>query len=527
MKKLGLGIQALSEFKDKNLIYVDKTEHIHRLIDDGKYYFLSRPRRFGKSLLINTLKELFEGNRRLFQGCWIEERWNWQQKNPVIKIDFTQVEYRELGLKKALDQYLLRTAEQHKITLQAETYAGKFLELIETLGEKSGTVILIDEYDKPIIDYLEAANIQQAEENREILKTFYAGVKGLDEHIRFFLLTGVSKFSRVSIFSDLNHLRDLSISESGAGLLGYTEQEIRENYQPYIEKLADCFGTTEDRIMEQVKTWYNGYSWDGRTFVYNPYSTLSLLSSRAFKNFWFETGTPTFLIKHIKESGVKINESLNKPVKESAFNAYDIDNLNTTAILFQTGYLTIKQWDRLENTYILDFPNREVKESCLDFMVKNYADSSAEEMGHIVAVLTEALRINDIRRFFEAMQALFSSITTKQLEKVKEYEGFYHSIIYITLKMLGVRIDCEVQSSFGATDAVIQNEEYIYVIEFKMGTAEEALRQIIEKRYCAPFAADGRAVIMVGIGIDKGVRNLTDFVTGPADRAGERERREQ
>ncbi len=512
MKKLGLGIQSLVKFRENGMIYVDKTEIIHQLIKGGCYYFLARPRRFGKSLLIDTLKSLFEGKRSLFQDCWIENNWNWEDKAPVIKIDFTRVEYRELGLKEALDQCIRREAERHKIQLRSGTYAGKFLDLIETLGRETRAIVLIDEYDKPIIDYLESANLQQAEENKEILKTFYAGIKGMDEYIRLFFLTGVSKFSRVSIFSDLNHLRDISVTGSFAGLLGYTDEEIRENYGSYIRELAADLSATEELIMEQVKVWYNGYSWDGATFVYNPYSTLSLLSTGAFKNFWFETGTPTFLIKHIKESGAKINESLNKPVKEAAFNTYDIDNLNTTAIMFQTGYLTVKQWDRLANTYVLDFPNKEVRESFLDFMVKNYADSSVEEVNHIVESLTEALRINDISSFFESLRALFSSITVKQLEKVKEYEGFYHSIIYITLKMLGIHIDCEVQSSFGATDAVIRNKEYIYVVEFKMGTAEDAVRQIKAKRYCAPFTTDGREVIMVGIGIDKAQRNVTEFI---------------
>jgi hypothetical protein len=517
MKKIGLGIQDLSKFKEKNLIYVDKTETIYKLITEGDYYFLSRPRRFGKSLLVNTIKELFECNKELFEDTWIYDKWDWEDKYSVIKICFTELDYRTQGLEAALEFYLDKLGRLKNITYESLDYSGKFLELIQKLGKEKPVVILIDEYDKPIIDYLEKETFKKAEENKEILKTFYTGVKEQDRYIRFFMLTGVSKFSRVSIFSDLNHLTDISIVDDYAVLLGYTEEEIKKYYNKYLEKAGARLKLSESALMEKIKEWYNGYSWDGENFVYNPYSVLSFLSAKKFKNYWFKTGTPTFLVKTIKESGKKINESINKMVDENIFDKYDIDNLNITAIMFQTGYLTIKNYDLEKNRYILDFPNKEVRESFLNFAVYNYADSSSEEMEYIVDQLVEGLNRNDMENFFKALQSLFSSITVKQLEKVKEYEGFYHSIIYIVLKIVGIQIDCEIQSSYGVTDAVIKTDDYIYVFEFKMGAAEKALEQIKKKKYYAPFLSDKRTINIVGFGFDKAQRNLAEFIPEKVD----------
>ncbi len=512
MKKLGLGIQAFAEFKANNYIYVDKTENIFKLIDDGKYYFFSRPRRFGKSLLLDTIKEVFAANKSLFEGCWVYDKWDWEKKYPVIKISFAKMNYRDLGLRKALDLCLLKLGKEHGIQFESPNYADRFLELIEILGRETPVVVLIDEYDKPIIDYLEESKFKQALENREILKTFYAGVKDQDQYLRFFFITGVSKFSRVSIFSDLNHLTDITIHDDYATMTGYSEAEIEKYYGHYLDLVARKFKFPHPQLLKKIKEWYNGYSWDGVNFVYNPYSILNLFHAKAFKNYWFETGTPTFLIKKLKETNYQLDQSINKLVKESAFNKYDVDNINITAIMFQTGYLTIKKIDHVKNRYLLEFPNKEVHDSFLDFAVENYANSSLNEMENIVDTLLEALEQNDIKSFFTTFRALFSSITVKQLDKVKEYEGFYHSIIYIVLKIVGIQIDCEVQSNFGATDAVIKTEDYIYIFEFKMGSAKSAIAQIKKKKYYAPYLSDKLDVVIVGFGINKAKRNLEDFL---------------
>jgi hypothetical protein len=511
MKKLGLGTQELVKFKNNNQIYVDKTKIIHKLIRDGCYYFLSRPRRFGKSLLVNTIQELFSGNQALFEDCWVSDQWDWEKKNPVIKLSFSEMSYRKDGLEQALELCLAEQAKEHGIRFQSSGYGNRFLELIKTLGKDTPVVVLIDEYDKPIIDYLEQSQLQQADENREILKTLYAGVKDQDKYLRFFFITGVSKFSKVSIFSDLNHLTDITIHEDFAAITGYTQAEVVKYYRDYLEILADKFKLSQEQLLEKITDWYNGYSWDGNQFLLNPYSVINLLYAKAFRNFWFETGTPTFLIKHWKESDHKFNRSMHKLVNESEFNKYDIEQINITAVMFQTGYLTIKAIDHEENKYILDFPNKEVRDSFLNFAVEHYAESSADEMGYTVDTLLESLANNNMEDFFTTLRSLFSSIAVKQLEKVKNYEGFYHSIIYIVLRILGVRISCEIQSNFGSTDAVITTDDHIYVLEFKMGKAQTAIEQIKKQQYHYPYLADKRQVILVGFGFEKAVRNLVDY----------------
>lgn len=381
------------------------------------------------------------------------------------------------------------------------------------MGESKPVVVLIDEYDRPIIDYFEESEFETAQANRKILKNFYAGIKDLDRYIRFFFVTGVSKFSKVSIFSDLNHLTDITIHDDYAGLLGYKQEEIEVHYSAYLKKAANKLGLTHSELLEKIKEWYDGYSWDGHQFVYNPYSVLSFLNAKSFKNYWFETGTPTFLINQLKSTGSKIGNPIARFIPESEFNKYDIDNINIGAIMFQTGYLSIKDIQQDQNRYYLDFPNKEVRDSFLQFVVRNYADSSIDEMEFTVDSLSKALENNQTEIFFKTLQSLIASITAKQLEKVQTYEGFYHSIIFIVLKLLGIRIQCEVQSYFGSTDVVIWTERFIYVIEFKMGKAQEALDQIKNRQYFVPYLTDKRQVILIGCGFDSSKRNLTEFMT--------------
>jgi len=513
MKKLGLGIQELSEFKERNLIYVDKTEIINKLITTGKYYFLSRPRRFGKSLLVNTLEEIYSGNKELFKDTWIYNNWNFEKNNPVIKISFTKVDYVELGLKKAIDEYVLKLANKFNISLNSSTYSGKFLELIEKLGKDKQVVILIDEYDKPIIDFLEKDELKIAEENRKILKNFYSGIKDMDGFVKFFFVTGVSKFSQVSIFSDLNHLEDITIDENFSTIAGYTKKEILSFYKSYINNLKTKYQIEENELLDKIKEWYNGYSWDGINFVYNPFSIINLFKKNDFGNYWFETGTPSFLVKKIKETKNSFSDIDKPKINKSSFNKFDIDNVNATAIMFQTGYLTIKEYDREKNKYLLDFPNKEVKDSFLNFAISSYSKKNQDETDTIVDNIIEYLENNDIESFITEFKALFAGIAVKELEKVRQYEGYYHSIIFIVLKIIGTYINCEVQSSKGITDAVIKTDKYIFVVEFKMGDAEIAIEQIKAKKYYEPYIADKRQVILLGIGFDKEERNIKNYIS--------------
>jgi len=316
MKKiLALGHQEFSEVIGNNCIYVDKTEIIYNLINQGSYYFLSRPRRFGKSLLANTIKELFLGNKELFKSLWIYDKWDWETKYPVIKISFSNIAHAVIGLEQAINNMLDKLAESNNIVYNSKSYPDKFQELIEKLSEKAPVTIIIDEYDKPIIDYIEVVRKPTAEEsseqikskakqNRDTLKNFYSVLKDLDKNIRFLFITGVSKFSQVSIFSDLNNLSDITLDEKYSQIVGWTKEEIQHYFPDYIEGVAEKYRGIFPDIMQQITDWYNGYSWDGTTKVFNPVSVMNLFDKRSFRNYWFATGTPTFLLRYIKREEI-------------------------------------------------------------------------------------------------------------------------------------------------------------------------------------------------------------------------------
>ena len=293
MKKLPIGIQSFQELVKGDYIYVDKTELIHRLIHNGKFYFLSRPRRFGKSLLLNTIKSLFEGRQALFSGLWIENQWDWNKSNPVLHFSFDAMSYEQLGLEDAILQELKLLAESHNLVLKASDYKSQFKELIQQLHDAYGKVVLlIDEYDKPIIDYLEQQTIEQAKVNREILRNFYSVIKSADEHLQLVFITGISKFAQVSIFSHLNNLHDITLSTQYATITGYTQHELEHYFEDHLQAVQTVLGVDRQRLLEGIREWYNGYSWDGVRRVYNPFGVLRFFAAQRFTNFWFSTGSP-------------------------------------------------------------------------------------------------------------------------------------------------------------------------------------------------------------------------------------------
>jgi hypothetical protein len=369
MKILPLGLQTLSEIHDNNAIYVDKTELIHRLVTTGKVYFLSRPRRFGKSLLVSTFQELFEANQKLFKGLWIEKKWDWSQKYPVIHISFDALDYHEDQLVASIDNELNLLAAKFEVVLTQVGFKPRFRELIQLVTQKTQqkVVILIDEYDKPIIEYLENHTLRQAKKNLQILKRFYSVLKPSDKYLKFLFITGVSKFSKVSIFSDLKQLTDLTLEADYAGLTGYTETELIHSFDDYLKAAEIRLNRSRTQLIAQMKVWYDGYSWDGETRVYNPYGTLRFLAAKVFKNYWFASATPTFLMHQMKQFGQFDVEKI--VVKSSIFEKYDLDNMEIIPLLFQTGYLTIQEANWEDNTYTLNYPNKEVKESMYDFLI--------------------------------------------------------------------------------------------------------------------------------------------------------------
>ena len=516
MKNLGLGIQELSKFKNNNLIYVDKTKIIHKLVTTGGYYFLSRPRRFGKSLLVNTIAELFSGNKELFENTWIFDKWNFEDKYPVIKISFDSLAYRELGLKAVLEKELDKIAEQNNIVFKkAEVYSEKFKELIEELGKEKPVVILIDEYDKPIIDYIEKDKRSEGLKNRAVLKEFYSVIKNLDGYIKFFFVTGVSKFSKVSIFSELNNLTDITVDKNYSTLTGYIEKEIIDNYSEYLKEIEKGFSISRETLLKIMKSWYDGYSWDGDNFVYNPFSILTFFQKKEFSNYWFKSGTPTFLTKMIREMAVDIDRYESSfIISDSILDSYELDNIDLDVLLFQTGYLTIKEKIRdLEDfslSYKLAYPNKEVQNSFYDYLIGEFTGIAKTQFFEIIKNFQTTLENNDIERFILSLKSLYSEIPSNIF--IKERESYYHTVIYLILKLMKADIiKVEKQTNRGRIDAVVFTKKYIFVMEFKMKSANEALKQIKDKKYYEPYLSDEREVFCLGVAFDKKERNIGEY----------------
>ncbi|MCK4766628.1 MAG: ATP-binding protein [Candidatus Aminicenantes bacterium] len=510
MKKLPIGIQTFSSLIEENYLYIDKTKNIYKLFaEGGKYYFLSRPRRFGKSLLISTLKEIFSGNKELFKDLWLYDKIQWA-KHPVIHLDFLGMEYGSRAeLIKSLEFMVNQNAQNYGIKLKEKGYDKKFNELIRQLAKKEKVVILIDEYDKPIINHIDKPEI--AMENRNTLRTFYETIKGADEFLEFVFITGVSKFSKVSLFSGLNNLDDITIDETYSTMLGYTQEELLHYFKDRLDALAQ--EGEKEQWLQDIKTWYNGYSWDGKNFVYNPYSVLLFFQKRRFGNYWFETGTTTFLIKAIKKYHVDVTQLEHYKAGEAIFESFDIERMNVASLLFQTGYLTIREVELIDRTrrlYILSYPNQEVKESLLEHILGEFSACFANDISVIVHELKKTLNEDKIDKFFEILKSLFAKIPYDMF--IKEREGYYQTVIYLLLVLIGIDINTEVETNTGRLDAVIETAAYIYIMEFKMGTAESALKQIRDKKYYQPYLTSGKPVKLIGVGFDREERNIKDFV---------------
>jgi Predicted AAA-ATPase/PD-(D/E)XK nuclease superfamily len=510
MKLLPIGRQDFATLRLDNCVYVDKTEHIHRMLSTGKAYFLSRPRRFGKSVTVSTIKAIYDGQKALFEGLWIEKNWDWSRRNPVIHLAFNSLDYKNFGLDKMLDWAVDEAAKEHGITLNAEGHTLRFDELVKKLAKEKGrVVILIDEYDKPIIDYLEKPVRKQAEENRAILRNFYGPFKSLDPYIEFLFLTGVSKFSQVSIFSHLNHLQDITMDSRFLSLVGYTQTELITYFDDYLKAfLVENTDWTKERLLSKVQEWYNGYSWDGETKVYNPYSILLFLSAKKFQSFWFETGTPTFLVDLIKEQQVFNFNQLK--VNAQLINSYDIENLDVRTLFFQTGYLTIKEADSEYNLYVLDYPNREVEEAMSNYIIGALKNQSPLDSLPPVLDIKSAFLQNDVERAVRVINAMLKDVPAQLIKKKTEH--FYHALVHLHFRALGLYMDSEVYTSDGRMDAVVKTSSHIYIVEFKLNkSAKIALEQIKSKDYPAKYLSDGRQVIGVGINFNSSKKAIDDW----------------
>jgi Predicted AAA-ATPase/PD-(D/E)XK nuclease superfamily len=509
-KILPTGRQSFRSLREDNCIYVDKTQHIYRLCTQEKMYFLSRPRRFGKSLLLSTLNELFLGSQDLFTDTWIADNWDWTKKNPVIHISFLSVPYTTMGLETGIRYYLLELCEEHHINNKGiEDISLLFTHLIKELYKQGGqVVILIDEYDKPIIDHLEFHAIDKAKANQAVLGLFYGALKDLDIYIRMLFITGVSKFTKVSLFSKLNNLLDLTLHPSYATMLGYTQEELESNFDGYIDDVLTVFPEySRESLLAEVKLWYNGYSWDGKVTLYNPFGILLFLSGRDFQSYWFSTGTPTFLVKKLEQQNFFQLENI-----EADFNfldQYSLDNIEITSLLFQTGYLTIKEKSKF-GELVLSYPNKEVRMAMYTFLIDDMGHTTGGG-GVTVRHLRKAFMEHDLDRVENILSSLFSGLTydVYNHQTPTQIEGFYHGLIHILFKCLGIYIQSEVHTAKGRADCVVETPTHIYILEFKINsTAQIAFQQILDRKYAASYKADTRTKIGIGINFNSANRDL-------------------
>lgn len=508
LKPLPIGIQTFRKIVEGGYLYVDKTPLIYDLIrNPSGVYFLSRPRRFGKSLLISTLEEIFLGNKELFQGLWLyESEYTWPA-HPMIRIDFSLERVQSTArMEEVIGHYLEEIAWSYDLDLIEGSYQRQFRWLIQQLAQKERVVILIDEYDYPIIDNIENPAI--AAEVRDVLKGFYTVIKAMDRYVRFVFLTGISKFSRVGVFSGLNNLEDLTMDPHFATVLGITETEIDIAIEPYLEPIAQEKGVSPADLRKQLRDWYDGFQFSHQgQRVYNPFSLLQFLQKQYFSNYWFETGSPTFLMKLLRERNYDIQQLQKLQVSEIEMSTYEVDRLQFIPLLFQTGYLTIKDYDAEQRLYTLYFPNYEVEDAFLVWLLNtfSYARQGLQE-SHLWQ-LVDALKRDDLSAFFAVLKIFFAQIPYGiQIDQ----ERYYQSIFYIIFTLIGLRLDAERQTNRGRIDAVIELPQTIYLFEFKMdGSAEAALQQILDTGYAEAYHGRGKAIQLVGANFSTTERAIT------------------
>ena len=488
-RKYPLGQQDFPSIRREGKVYVDKTMYAYEMIETSKFNFLSKPRRFGKSLFISTLESIFLGKKELFEGLYIHDKWEFEEY-PVIRMSFSNIGYREMGLEKAISEDLDRIYNSYEIPLNQKVVSQKFETLIHSLSNqfKKGVVILFDEYDKPLIDYLDKENLAQGKINRDILKTFHSVLKDAEPQIKFLLITGVSKFSKVSIFSDLNNLTDISTNIKYAELCGITQEELETNFVEELKRYDK----------EKIREWYNGYKFNpnGKK-VYNPYSILHFFYGQGeYKNFWYETGTPTFLMKLCRERHLYKFDEVTISIGD--LGSFDIENLKIEPLLFQTGYLTITGGDLEFDEYTLSFPNKEVRVSYLRNLLEAYINSNQVETASILKDLRTFLKTKDTDLLQVAINQAFSYIPYSLWQK--ENEQYYHAIVHLLFSLLGVYIFSEVQTQRGRADSIVMFENEVFIFEFKLDkSAEEAFFQIENKGYADKFKDSGFPIYKIGV----------------------------
>ena len=508
--KYPIGIQDFEDLQRNGYAYVDKTNFVYKLADEGKYYFLSRPRRFGKSLFLSTLEAYFQGKKELFEGLAIYDLETEWKKYPIFHIDLNTANFREKDrLYTVLNDYLTNWEDKYGARESEATLALRFKGVIARAAEKEGcgVVILIDEYDKPILQTLRDPELQA--EHREQLKAFYSVLKTQDRYIKFAFLTGVTKFGKVSVFSDLNNLTDISMDHRYISICGMTEKELLTNFKEGINELAEANGDTEEATIAKLKARYDGYHFEENTVgIYNPFSVLNTLSRLRYKDYWFETGTPTFLVDLLKMHNYRLPDMTKERVSDDVINSVDSLSTNPIPVIYQSGYLTIKGYDERFKKYLLGFPNKEVEEGFLNFLLPLYT-SAGNNSPFLVDEFVQDVESGNPERFMQRMKAFFAD-TSYQV--VGNAELYFQNAMYLVFKIMGFYTQVERPTSDGRIDAIIQTPNYIYVIECKLDrTADEAIKQIENNGYAEPFLMDKRKLYKIGVSFSSETRGVAEY----------------
>ena len=511
-RKYPIGIQSFENIRKEGYLYVDKTALIYQLVQTGKYYFLSRPRRFGKSLLLSTLQAYYEGKKELFEGLAMASLEKDGKTYPVLLLDLNAQRYDSVdSLTSILNDTLCEWERLYGTQESETTLSLRFKGVIQRAAEKTGrnVVVLIDEYDKPMLQAIHNKELQSS--YRNILKAFYGVLKSKDAYLQFALLTGVTKFSKVSVFSDLNNLMDISMDNRYATICGITEQELVTDLGEYIRDLSETLQMSYEDLLRELQERYDGYHFvEDSEGLYNPFSLLNTFARKKLGNYWFETGTPTYLVELLKENHYPLEHLTYEQATADTLTGIDTVDSSPIPVLYQSGYLTIKDYDSEFETYTLGFPNKEVEEGFTRFLLPYYAHiRSGSSAFHIVNFVKE-VRSGDIDGFMKRLQSFFSDTP---YELVRDLELHYQNVLFIIFRLVGFYTQAEYHTSEGRVDLVIRTDQFIYVMEFKLdGTAEEALQQIEEKQYALPFVSDSRRLFKVGVNFSNATRNIEKWL---------------
>ena len=512
IRKFPIGVQDFTSLREADFLYVDKTALVYRLAVTGAQIFLSRPRRFGKSLLLSTLEAYFLGRKEVFKGLAMERLEKDWTEYPVLLLSLNAQFYEDRrSLEQVFEGHFIEWEKLYGATDKELGYAGRFMQIIRQANEKTGqkVVVLIDEYDKPLLRSLTDDSLHRL--YREMLTGFYTVLKDADRYLRFVFITGVTKFSQLDVFGNLNQLKDISMVPDYALICGFTHEEIEQNFQPDLAALGEMNGLTYEQTMNELTRRYDGYYFSEfqSEGLYNPFSLLNALDQKQFENFWFATGTPTSLVEMLKKTDYDLRQLDGMEVSAAMLTDYRMDFKNPIPVIYQSGYLTIKGYDADLNYYILGYPNAEVKYGWLNFIAPFYTPVSSLETPFYIGKFTRELRDGDVEAFMTRLRAFFAGVP---YELNDQTERHYQVIFYLVFKLLGQFVETEVRSAFGRADAVVKTTDRIYVFEFKLnGSLDEALSQIDDKGYLIPYTADGRQLVKVGASFDPATCNIGEW----------------